>query len=346
MLAARRHCPIRKPERVITVAPADRGPVDMHVHLVGNGAGGNGCWLRPGFTHRMLADWMLRQLGLTVSWRAPGFDSTYVELLVRWLRESALTHAVLLAHDEVYDPSGQRLKFGSFHVPNDYLFAICRGYPELLPAVSIHPARADAMDELERCLEAGAVMMKCLPNCHNIDTRLPQYRRFWERMAQAGLPLLAHTGGEHTVPQIDKKLADPGTLIGALDCGVTVIAAHCATKSGVTDPDYLPLLVRMMERHSNLYGDLGALNLPFRSAGLKAMLSHPDLHGRIVHGSDFPVPVQPYWAKLRKLITPAEARQCGKIENLLARDLQIKEAAGFPANVFTQVWNLLRVRSE
>ena len=98
---------------MITVPPADRGPVDMHVHLVGNGLTGSGCWLRPPFLHRFLADWMLRQLGMTVSWRAAGFDEAYVELLVRWLRESPLTHAVLLAHEEVYDAGGRKLAVGS-----------------------------------------------------------------------------------------------------------------------------------------------------------------------------------------------------------------------------------------
>jgi predicted TIM-barrel fold metal-dependent hydrolase len=186
-------------------------------------------------------------------------------------------------------------------------------------------------------------MLKCLPNCHNIDTRLPHYRPFWERMAASRLPLLAHTGGEHTVPQFDRKLADPAALTGALDCGVTVIAAHCATKSGARDPDYLPALVEMMARFPNLFADLSALNLPFRSAGLKAMLARPDLHDRLLHGSDFPVPVQPYWAKLRKLITPAEARACGQIKNLIARDHRLKAAAGFPDKVFTRVWDLLRV---
>lgn len=320
----------------------------MHVHLVGNGRGqpSSGCWLHPGWTHRLLANWMLRQIGLPLSWKSPEFDAAYVKLLSRWLRESAITHAVLLAHEEVYDASGRKLKFGSFYIPNDYLFAVCREHPEMLPAVSIHPARTDAMDELERCLEAGAVMMKCLPNCHNIDTRLPQYRRFWERMAEAGLPLLAHTGGEHTVPQFDKKLADPATLTGALDCGVTVIAAHCATKSGATDPDYLPALVETMGRYPRLLADLSALNLPFRSAGLKTMLARRDLHDRLLHGSDFPVPVQPYWAKVRKIITPGEAKRCGEIKNLIARDHRLKEAAGFPPGIFTRVWDLLRIAPE
>ena len=187
--------------------------------------------------------------------------------------------------------------------------------------------------------------MKCLPNCHNIDTRLPRYRRFWERMAAANLPLLAHTGGEHTVPVYSPALADPETLNGALDCGVTVIAAHCATRSGARDPDYLHSLIRMMERHHHLYGDLSALNLPYRSAGLVEMLRRPELHPRLLHGSDFPVPVQPTWARMRRLISPAEAVRARAIKNLLARDFHLKEAAGFPAGVFTQVWPLLRVKS-
>ena len=53
-------------------------------------------------------------------------------------------------------------------------------------------------------------------------------------MAEARLPLLAHTGGEHTVPVVNAALADPKLLRLPLECGVTVIAAHCATKSGPT----------------------------------------------------------------------------------------------------------------
>ncbi len=330
---------------MISVPTAQRGPVDMHVHLVGNGRAGSGCWLKPKFMHRVLAGFMLRQIGLKCQLDSPEFDEAYVDLLIRWLRESALTHAVLLGHEEVYHPSGKKMDFGSFYVPNDYLLAVCARHPELLPAVSIHPARPDALDELERCLAAGAVMMKCLPNCHNIDTRLPQYKTFWQRMAKAKLPLLAHTGGEHTVPQVAPELADPATLTGALECGVTIVAAHCATKSGARDKDYLPVLTRMMAEWPNLYADLSALNLPIRSAGLKYMLQRPDLHPRLVHGSDFPVPVQARWAQYRGLITPGEARRCRGIKNLLARDYRIKEAIGFPASVFTGIWDLLRIAS-
>ena len=321
-----------------------RGPVDMHVHLVGNGLKGSGCWLKMGFGHRFLAGFMLRQLGLKTHYQHPDFDHDYVELLIRWLRESAITHAVLLAHEEVYHPDGRKRNYGSLHVPNDYLLTVCAAHPEFLPAVSIHPARPDALEALEHALEAGAVMMKCLPNCHDIDTRLPQYRKFWERMASAGLPLLAHTGGEHTLPVCAPHLADPATLTGALECGVKVIAAHCATRSGLRDPDYLPVLAAMMEQWPQLYGDISALNLPVRSGGLKYLLQRPHLHERLVHGSDFPVPVQSRWARMRGLISPAEDARCRGYSNLIARDHRLKEACGFPPETFTRIWDVLRVR--
>ena len=121
------------------------------------------------------------------------------------------------------------------------------------------PARRDAIDELNRCLERGAVLMKCLPNCQNIDPSDVRYRPFWERMAEARLPLLAHTGGEHTVPMVNPRLADPKLLRLPLECGVTVIAAHCATKSGPTDRDFFDDWAAMLAEFPNLYGDISAM---------------------------------------------------------------------------------------
>ena len=38
--------------------------IDMHVHMVGNGVGGSGGWLRLKGWHRALAGFMVRQLGM------------------------------------------------------------------------------------------------------------------------------------------------------------------------------------------------------------------------------------------------------------------------------------------
>ena len=100
----------------------------------------------------------------------PEFDQTYVAHLLRLVRQSSLGAIVILAQDQVYDDAGKLMEgAGSFYVPNDYVLRLSRQHKEFLPAVSIHPARPDAIAELDRCVAEGAVMMKCLPNCQNID---------------------------------------------------------------------------------------------------------------------------------------------------------------------------------
>ncbi|MEY2410096.1 MAG: uncharacterized protein QOF48_2766 [Verrucomicrobiota bacterium] len=317
----------------------------MHVHMVGNGRGGSGCWLRLKGLHRALAGLMLRGLGLPGDALERDFEALYVERLLQLIRESSLESVVLLAHDQVYESNGRSMaEAGSFYVPNDYLLKLAADYPEFLPAVSIHPARPDAMEELEKCLEAGAVMMKCLPNCHNIDCNDRRFAPFWERMAEAGLPLLAHTGGEHTVPVVNKKFEDPRILTLPLECGVTVIAAHCGTKSGVADPDYFPVFVEMTRRFPKLYGDTSALLTLNRCGHLRDCLSD-GLVQRMVHGSDVPVPVLAHRAWLKGCFDWRTFRRWQKNPNILERDYQLKRATGFPEEVFTRIRSLLRPRA-
>jgi len=316
-------------------------PIDAHVHIVGNGLGGSGCWLRVGTWHRPLAAFMLHHIGVGVSMRAPGFDEAYANHLAKLVRESSLGAAVILAQDEVYDEAGQKLNFGSFYVPNDYVLQLAREHPEFLPAVSIHPGRADALNELDRCLEAGAVMLKLLPNCHNVDCNAARYRKFWERMAEARLPLLAHTGGEHTVPVVQKRFSDPRTLRLPLECGVTVIAAHSGTKSGLTDPDYFEDFCDMLTEYPNLYGDTSAFNVPIRGRHVRACLE-AGVTERLVHGSDYPVPVYGHWAWAQRFIGWNDFRRCERLTNVLERDYQLKVAMGFSEEYFTRVHSLLR----
>lgn len=322
--------------------PANLKPVDMHIHVVGNGTGGTGCWLQVKGWHRPLAGYMLRHIGLSVDVMSDDFDRLYIERLLQLVHESSLGAIVILAHDRVYDEQGRVMEgIGSFFVPNEYVLVLARQHPEFLPAVSIHPARPDALEELDRCLAGGAVMMKILPNCHNIDCNARRYERFWERMAEAGLPLLAHTGGEHTVPIVRQGLADPQVLQLPLECGVTVIAAHCATKSGLTDPDYFPVFVGMTRKYSRLYGDISAFNVPIRGRHVPQCLCEP-LASRLVHGSDFPVPVHGHWAWLNGFVDWRTFRRWERHSNILERDYQLKRAMGFPVETFTRIRSLLR----
>ncbi len=317
--------------------------IDMHVHMVGNGADGSGGWLRLKGWHRALAGFMVRQLGMPASALDGDLEKIYAEHLLKLIRESSLDALVLLAHERVHDPDGTpREDLGSMFVPNDVVLDLAQRHPEFLAGVSIHPARRDAIDELDRCIARGAVLMKCLPNCQNIDVSDPRYAPFWKKMADARLPLLAHTGGEHTVPVVNKKFADPKLLRTPLECGVAVIAAHCGTSSGAFDRDYFDDWVAMLREFPNLYGDISALVSLNRCAHL------PDCRGneiepRILHGSDFPVPVIGHRLWLNGSLAHEAFRRIQKIDNPLERDFQFKKALGFSDEVFTRAGKLLRL---
>jgi hypothetical protein len=284
---------------------------------------------------------MVRHMGLPVSALKGDLDRLYLEKLLEYVRTSSLDAVVILAHEQVYDEGGRLLKhLGTCHVPNDYVLRLAHEHREFLPAVSIHPARQDALEELDRCIAEGAVMMKCLPNCQMIDCRDPRYTRFWERMAEAGLPLLAHTGGEHTLQVLRPDLQDPRILQRPLECGVTVIAAHTAGKSGFGDPEYFHYFAEMALKYENFYGDNSAFNIPIRSRLVPKCRSGA-LAEKILHGSDFPVPVLGIWSRLRGHLPSEAYRKWQKQPNVIERDYQFKRAMGFPEETFTRLASLL-----
>jgi predicted TIM-barrel fold metal-dependent hydrolase len=318
------------------------GRIDAHVHMVGNGFAGSGGWLRLTGWYRWLAGFMLRQLGVPASALEGNLEAIYAEHLRKLVRESSMDAVVLLAHERVHEADGTpRDDLGSMFVPNHVVLDLAKDVPEFLPGVSIHPARRDALDELERCLEGGAVLMKCLPNCQNIDFSDSRYRHFWERMAEARLPLLAHTGGEYTLPVINAALADPRLLRFPLECGVTVIAAHCGTKSGLFDPDYFSAWKQMLPEFPNLYGDISAMVSLNRCGHLRDCLRE-EIAPRILHGSDFPVPALGHRLWLQGWIDRMTFRRCQSIRNPIERDWQFKLALGFAEEIATRAGRLLR----
>src|SRR5436190_13319501 len=85
-------------------------PVDMHVHVVGNGAGGSGCWVRVSGWHRPLAALMLRHVGLPGNAMAGDLEGLYIERLLVQVRGSSLGAAVILAQDLVRDEQGRPIE--------------------------------------------------------------------------------------------------------------------------------------------------------------------------------------------------------------------------------------------
>jgi predicted TIM-barrel fold metal-dependent hydrolase len=281
------------------------------------------------------------QAGILKSSRQLGVDQAYEERLIGLIDSSSLDAVLLLAMDYPYDPSGNCLKEkAKFYVPNDHVLGLAKKYSQIIPACSIHPARKDAVEELERCAEKGAKVLKLLPNCHHVDCSDIQYQPFWEKLAKLGLPFLAHTGGEFSVPVLDAKFADPRILRLPLECGVKVIAAHGAGKSGIWDPDYTADLLKMMEEFPNLFTDNSALASPNRWRTIPALLD-PKIQSRVIHGSDFPIPSGGFGPWMGNLLNKSDYFKSRKIKNPLERDVFIKQAAGFEENTFFRLGELI-----
>ena len=251
-----------------------------------------------------------------------------------------LDAAVVLAFDAVYNVDGQlNASDTHLHVTNDYAIKLCRQNPRMLFGASVHPYRKDAIAEIERCVKAGAVLMKWLPIVQNFNPADDRCIPFYEALAHHRLPLLSHTGGEKSLPNLNVNVMDPALLLPALQRGVTVIAAHCGTRSDPGEPDFLPSFMKMAREYANFYGDTAALCLPTRSYAFGPLLADPVVRDKLVHGSDWPI----------ISIPPASALGIRKSlrlwadPNWMRRDVITKKALGFDDDYFHRAARILRV---
>ncbi|HEX4797514.1 MAG TPA: amidohydrolase family protein, partial [Humisphaera sp.] len=265
--------------------------IDSHVHI---------CAFTP--EHGRTSAHTLNSIPFRyMRWRLgiPGSDATTEQKLVQRLADTInqteqLDAAVVLAFDGVWTRDGQFDDRNThLHVTNEFVIGLCQRYPKMLFGASVHPYRKDAVAEIERCVKAGAVLLKWLPIVQDFDPSDPLCFPLYEALAHYKLPLLSHTGGEKSLPVRNLAVADPKLLVPALERGVTVIAAHCGTRSALREVDFVPDFVRMAEQYENLFGDTAALNLPTRSYAWPTILKNPTIRKKLVHGSDWPIPPFP-----------------------------------------------------
>jgi predicted TIM-barrel fold metal-dependent hydrolase len=313
--------------------------VDCHVHV---------CATTPG--HGTVSSRLRRRFSFVyLRWRlgVPFFaDDERIERevearLVETVQQTQeIDAAVVLALDWVYGEDG-RLDEANTHlaVSNDYVASLTRKHSKLLFGASIHPYRPDAVAELERCVTAGAVLVKWLPVTQNINPADSRCLPFYEALAHHRLPLLCHTGGELSLPYLNFAYADPELLVPALRRGVTVIAAHCGTRARPFETDYLPTFLRLAHEHERLYGDTAALNLPTRSYAYAVLLKDEVIRRKLVHGSDWPIVSVPP-ARIGPL---SAVRLLATEGNWMRRDALTKRALGLDDAYWQRAATLLRL---
>ena len=310
--------------------------LDVHVHVAALAAG-------HGFMSRRLLDsaafrFMRWRLGIVGE--DPSTDVALEEKLAATITASGVDAAVVLAFDAVYQPDGRRDADNThLYVSNDYVIELAARHRNMLFGASVHPYRKDAVAELQRCVEAGAVLCKWLPPTQGMNPADDRCRPFYEALAHHKLPLLCHSGGELSLPRVDDRLEDPGLLEPALRAGVTVILAHCGTRSSPFGRDYLPTFLRLAGEYENCYGDTSAMTLPARFYGLRTVLAHPLIRRKLLHGSDWPIIAIPPVSELGW----SRSWQLLEEKNWMKRDVLIKRQLGFDDDYWHRAGNVLAI---
>jgi predicted TIM-barrel fold metal-dependent hydrolase len=297
--------------------------IDCHVHICATTPGHG--WMSERLQKSLAFRFMRWRLGIV------GYDEAterqLEQKLIDTINETTwLDAAVVLAFDAVHDRDGHLDEANThLYVTNDYVIELAKRHPKVLFGASVHPYRKDAVQALERCVAAGAVLLKWLPITQDFNPADERCLPFYEALAHHKLPLLSHTGGERSLPNMDMSVADPRLLEPALRRGVTVIAAHCGTRSVPTETDYINGFMSLAHKYEHFYGDTSALCLPTRSYAFEKVLHDPIVRAKLVHGSDWPIIALPPLLELGVAKSLAAMNE----PNWMRRDVLIKQQLGF-----------------
>ena len=273
--------------------PASKTLIDCHVHLAALPDGHNGCYISPKMLKSPLFRFLLWKHKLSPD-QPREANQKYVDDLLLELRASRhVQQAVLLGLDGAYDETGRlNQAHTDFLISNDYVLKTSKAYPqEFLAGPSINPQRRDAIDEVHRVADAGAVLVKVLPNAQQFNPADPRYKPFYRALAERNLPFLSHVGYEFSLIGKDQSLGDPDRLQLALDEGATVIAAHACSYGLIFYEKFLPTIMRLSKHYRQFYADISALTLPNRLAMLLKLRYYPEIHERLLFGTDYPLSV-------------------------------------------------------
>ena len=285
---------------------------DCHAHLVGTGDSASGIYVNPRTESLFNPGEYARRLfflnaGCVHEEKKGSVDRAYVERMHN-LADGMKPgfKLVLFAFERAFDDRGEPdLPHSMFYIPDAYTRDTARRFPQVFEwAASIHPYRADALDALDGARKDGAVAVKWLPSAMNIDPASPRCDRFYDFLSKNQIPLIVHAGEERAVTGSEKhEYGNPLRLRRALDAGVRVVVAHCASmgedrdldegESGSFVESFL-LFERLMKVKSfdgRLFGDISAMTQRNRAGpNLVRVIETTEWHSRLLNGSDYPLP--------------------------------------------------------
>ncbi|MBL8524788.1 MAG: amidohydrolase [Betaproteobacteria bacterium] len=283
---------------------------DCHAHLLGLGESGGGAWVTPKMQSllrlRLYAQYRFYLNASCVNPANKIVDRDFLARLMTLMADFPQGYrAMVMAFDRTHDANGKPdLEKSAFYLPDKYAADVAaQNQARLLWTASIHPYRSDAVSALDEAVRNGAVAVKWLPPAMGIDPASPRCDAFYEAMARHRLPLITHGGEEKAVEGAHQPaFGNVLKLRRPLEHGVLVVVAHCASLGWDVDLDKGPkgpkvscfeLFERLMatsQFEGRLFGDISALPQTNRMAYLERILKHRDWQGRLLNGSDYPLP--------------------------------------------------------
>jgi predicted TIM-barrel fold metal-dependent hydrolase len=281
---------------------------DSHAHLIGTGDAGSGITVNPRTDSLLNPGQYARRLFFLnagcVHDASGSVDNAYVDRmrnLVDGMRKGV--KVLLFAFERAHHEDGTAdHEHSMLHVPNEYARDVARRHAaDFEWAASIHPYRKDALEALEQAKRDGARAVKWLPSAMGIDPASARCSAFYEFLAKNQMPLIAHAGLERAVLGREAHdFGNPLRLRRALDAGVRVVVAHCASLGEDRDLDKgangpyvssFALFERIFEKYNNVYGDLSAMTQSNRAGpALARVIERAHWHARLLNGSDYPLP--------------------------------------------------------
>lgn len=308
---------------------------DCHVHLAGVGDADSGIDIGPQLSsplHPMQYMQRLAYMNAGCANHRGAVDLAYIDRLRNLVEAMPKGFKVMLfAFDRFHDEAGQPLpERSAFYIPDAWAIRQAQAFPQGFEWVaSIHPYRADALDALAAASGQGARAIKWLPAAQGMDPSSPKCDAFFRALADSRMPLIVHCGEERAVQGGDTHhLGNPLGLRRALDAGVRIVVAHCATLGEDIDRDAangglrpsFELFARLMDEpraRGLLYGDISAIILRNRSVEvIRTLLERRDWHPRLLNGSDYPLP------GILPLILPTTLARAGLLPANAADDLK------------------------
>jgi predicted TIM-barrel fold metal-dependent hydrolase len=318
--------------------------IDFHAHVAGLGYGDSGCFISDEMRNNFRFKFYLMAMGTSLKELEREGDQVVFKKISDAVADSKVVDkTVILSLDGVIDAQGELDKeHTQIYVPNEYVYRQTQRYPNLLYAASINPYRKDAIDRLVQAKAQGAVLVKWIPSIMYIDPADPAIIPFYTKMAELNMPLLTHTGMEKAFSHAKDELADPRRLALPLSLGVNVIAAHIATTGESDGEENFERILPMFKQYPNLYGDISSLTQINKLGYVKKVLAHPELEGRLIYGTDWPLQFFPLispWYHLDELKI-SEAFAISRIKNQWDRDVALKIGMGLDKKVFAVGNNL------